>query len=91
MENGNIPTAVAEGVVIHNGNLIIDKKIIRSTVLLMKVWNDIFYKLNVSDKKYDINNILKTDKDLLHNLDFGNLTNTLKKCLTDLNINLILN
>jgi len=91
MENGNIPTAVAEGVVIHNSNLIIDKKVIRNTVLLMKVWNDIFNKLNILDKKYDINNILKTNNDLLHNLDFGNLTTTLKECLNDLNINLILN
>jgi len=85
------PVAVAAGVVIHNNNVIIDKNIVKSTVLLMLVWNDIFHKLNITDPKFDINTILKDNKDLLHNLDYNNLVTTLKNYLNKINFRLILN
>ena len=86
-------TAISAGIIKNKDVIKIDKTIIRNTIQLMEVWNDIFNTLNISSnevKDYDINNILKMDENLLYNLDFNNLIETLKKYLSKLNISLIL-
>ena len=92
MSSNNFPVAISTGVLKQDDNIIIDKKIISSTVLLMKVWNDIFKSIDVKKlSEYDINNILKSNEDLLKNLNYNTLVSNLKKHLNQINFNLILN
>jgi len=86
-------TAISAGIIKNKNVIKIDKKIIKNTIQLMEVWNDIFKTLNISldeIKDYDINNILKMDENLLYNLNFDNLLETLKKYLAKADTSLIL-
>jgi hypothetical protein len=88
------PTAIAKGVVIYNNSVIIDSKIIKITVDLLKIWEEIFkglYNLNIDIdmESTSINNILKEDTNLINNLDFSKLLFTLENSLSDYDIKLV--